>query len=75
MKLSKAKYDQIRFKLHSGEEKKGNNKKISKEQKSALYNIEMLHKARIQAIKVFDDYSLMTFEAKNKATKGTGLKY
>ena len=34
----------------------------------------MLYKARNQAIKFFDDYSLMVFEGKNRATKGTGLK-
>ena len=33
----------------------------------------MLHKARNEAIKFYDDYSLMS-EAKTKATKGTGLK-
>ena len=37
----------------------------------------MLYKARNEAIKFFDDYSLMVFDAKNKAkleaTKGTGL--
>ena len=34
----------------------------------------MLYKARNEAIKYFDDYSLMVSEAKNKATKETGLK-
>ena len=34
----------------------------------------MLYKVRSEAIKFFDDYSLMVFDAKNKATKGTGLK-
>ena len=34
----------------------------------------MLYKARNKAIKFFDAYSLMVFEAKIKATKGTGLK-
>ena len=34
----------------------------------------MLYKARNEAIKFYDDYSLMVSEAKNKATKGTGLK-
>ena len=57
-----------------GEIKKGNNKKRSKEQKNTLYNIEMLYKARKEAIKFYDDYSLMVSEAKNKPTKGTGLK-
>ena len=34
----------------------------------------MLHKARNEAIKLFDDCSLLVSDAKNKATKGTGLK-
>ena len=39
-----------------------------------MYNIETLYKARNEAIKFYDDYSLMMSEAKTKATKGTGLK-
>ena len=39
-----------------------------------MYNIERLYKARKEAIKSYDDYSLMMSEAKHKATKGTGLK-
>ena len=34
----------------------------------------MLYKARSEAIKFYDDYSLMMSEAKTKVTKGTGLK-
>ena len=34
----------------------------------------MLYKARSEAIKFYDDYSLMMSEANYKATKGTGLK-
>ena len=34
----------------------------------------MLYKARKEAIKFYDDYSLMMSEAKYRATKGTGLK-
>ena len=34
----------------------------------------MLYKARNKAIKFFDDYSSVMSEAKNEATKGTGLK-
>ena len=34
----------------------------------------MIYKARSEAIKFYDDYSLMMSEAKPKATKGTGLK-
>ena len=39
-----------------------------------LHNIEMLYKARNEAIKFYDDYSSMESEAKTKATKGKGLK-
>ena len=34
----------------------------------------MLYKARNEAIKFYDDYSLMMSEAKQNETKGTGLK-
>ena len=41
-----------------------------------MYNIEMLYKARNEAIKFYDDYFSMMSEAKAKAksTKGTGRK-
>ena len=39
-----------------------------------MYNIEVLYKARSEAIKFYDDYSSIIFEAKYRATKGTGLK-
>ena len=39
-----------------------------------MYNIEILYKARNEAIKFYDDYSLIMSEAKIKATKGIGLK-
>ena len=52
--LAEAKNDQIKFKSHLGEIKKGNNKKQSKEQKNALYNIEMLYNARNEGIKFFE---------------------
>ena len=42
--------------------------------KNALYSIEVLYKARNDAIKFFDDYSSMVFEAKHEPTIGTGLK-
>ena len=47
-----------------------------KRAKNTLCNIEMLCKARREAIKFYDDYSSMMSEAKAKAkaTKGTGLK-
>ena len=54
--------------------KKVNNKKRWKEQKSALYNIEMLYNVRNEATKFYNDYSSMVSEAENKATKGTELK-
>ena len=70
------KNNQENFKLYLGEIKKG--AKNSKEQKNTIYNIEMLYKARNEAIKFYDDYSLTMSEAKRKAkqneTKGTGLK-
>ena len=54
--------------------KKGNKKAKLKEQKNALYSIEMLYKARNDVIKFFDDYSSIVFEGKHKPTIGTGLK-
>ena len=53
--------------------------KNQKNKKSTLYNFEMLYKARNEAIKLYDDYSLMMSEAKikskqNNTIKGTGLK-
>ena len=39
-----------------------------------MYIIEKLYKARSEAIKLYDDYSLMMSEAKTEASKGTGLK-
>ena len=65
------------FKSNLGKIKKGNNRKRSKEQKNALYNIEILYKARGEAIKFYEDYSLIASEVKNKTknkTSGKGLK-
>ena len=39
-----------------------------------MYSIETLYKARNEAIKFYDDYSLIMSEANIKAAKGTGLK-
>ena len=39
-----------------------------------MYNIEKLYKARSEAIKLYDDHSLMMSGAKTEASKGTGLK-
>ena len=54
--------------------KKGNKKHWSKEQKNALYNTEMLYKARNNVIEFFDNYSSMVSKAKLKVTKETRLK-
>ena len=62
------------FKPNINDIKKGNKKYRSKEQKNALYNIEMLYKARNSVTEFFDDYSSMVSEAKLKATKETALK-
>ena len=35
----------------------------------------MLYKARNEALKFYDEYSLMMSGAKYRATKGTNLKY
>ena len=48
--------------------------KNQKSKKSTIYNIEMLYEVRKETIDFFDNYSSIVFEAKNKATKGTGLK-
>ena len=45
-----------------------------KSRKNTLHNIEMLYNARNEAIKFYDDYSLMMSEAKYRATMGKGLK-
>ena len=74
--LADVKNNQEKFKSYLGEIKKGNNKHKSKEQRNTSFNIEMLYKARNEAITFYDYYSLMMSEAKTKAraTKGTGLK-
>ena len=64
IKLDEAKNDQIKFKLNLGEIKKRNNKNRSKEPKNALYSIDILYESRKEAIKFYDDYSLMVSEAK-----------
>ena len=57
--LADIKNNQEKFKWYLGEIKKESSKKRSKEQKNALDNIKMLYKARIEAIKFYDDYSSM----------------
>ena len=69
--LADVKNNQQKSKFFLGTIQKETNQKSKK---NTLYNIEMLYKARNEAIKFYDDYSLMMSEAKNKATKGTGLK-
>ena len=54
--MADVKKNQQKFK-YLGEIEKGAKK--SKEQKNTIYNIEMLYKARNEAIKFYDDYSLM----------------
>ena len=46
----------------------------SKEQKSALNNIEMFYKAKDSVIKFFDECSSLASEAKHKAFQGEGVK-
>ena len=74
--MAGVKKNQEKFKYYLGEIKKGTKK--SKEQKNTISNIEMLYKARNEAIKFYDDYSLMISKAKSKVkqneTKGTRLK-
>ena len=72
--LTDVKNNQEKSKSYLGEIKKGSNKGKSKEQKNALYNIETLYKTINEAIKFYDDYSLIMWEAKIKATNGKGLK-
>ena len=50
-KVADIKNEQMKFKSHLGEMKKENKKNKSKEQKNALYNIEMLIKQRTVLLK------------------------
>ena len=73
--LTNVKKNQEKFKSLLSEIKKSGKK--SKEQKNTLDNIEILYRAKNEAIKFYDDYSLMMSEAKTKAknqTSGKGLK-
>ena len=77
IKLADVKNNQEMFKSNLSEirkESNNNSNKKSKEQKNTIQNIKMLYKSRNEVIKFFDDYSIMTSEAKNETTKGTGLK-
>ena len=73
MSLADVKNNQQKCKTYLAEIKRENTRHRSKEQKNTFYNIEMLYKARNEAIKFYDYYYLTMSEAKNKATKGTGL--
>ena len=55
--------------------KKRKQKHRSKEQKTALYNIEMLYKARNDVIKFYDDYSSMVSVETMKELKEQDLKF
>ena len=66
---------QIGFNLNLGETKLKIKKNRSKEQNNALYNIEMLYKARYTVINFFDEYfSYVVPEAKHEESKGSELK-
>ena len=68
--IADVKNDQRRFKPMLGELKKGNKEHRSKEQRDAIFNIEMVYKARENANKFYDDYSSMISVAKYAAIKG-----
>ena len=70
IKLPEVKNNENNLKINLSEIKIGGKK--SKEQRNTIYKIKMLYKARKEAIKFFDDYSLMISEAKNKAKNNTG---
>ena len=73
--VADVKNNQQKFKSLLGKIKKESK---SKEQKNTLYNIEILYKARSEAIKFYDDYSLTMsgakYNAKQDETKRTGIK-
>ena len=72
MKLEDEKELQNIFKSSLSEISKGRFK--SKEQISTLENIKLLYESRQAVIKLFNDYSSISFEAKHKVKKGKGLK-
>ena len=49
-------------------------KNRSSEQKSTLYNIDILYKTRNRDINFFDDYSSIISETKNKTAHRDGIK-
>ena len=72
MKLEKAKELQNIFKSNLNEISRGKVK--SKEQKSAMGYIKLLYESRQAVIKLFNDYSSVASEAKQKAKYREGLK-
>ena len=73
--LSDERNNQEKFKSYLREIKKGNKKHRSKAEKNTLYSVEMLYKARNEAIKFYHDYSLLRSESKYRANKEKELKY
>ena len=72
MKLEKAKELQNIFKSNLNEISRGRVK--LKEQKSAMGYIKLLYESRQAVIKLFNDYSSVASEAKQKAKYREGLK-
>ena len=66
--LADVKNNQEKCKSYLREIKKRNNKRKSQEQKNTLHNIEILYKARNEAITYYDYYSLIMSEAKIKSS-------
>lgn len=62
----------IRFKSNLNEIKKGRHK--SDRRKSLLHIIGMIYNVQERIIKFFDDYSTITSEVRQKATKGEGIR-
>ena len=71
---TRSKTNQNKQKLDMTEAKKAKPNYRSDEEKSALYNIDLLYKSGEPVIKSLDNYSSMVSESKHKANKGTGLK-
>ena len=76
IRLADAKNDQIKLKLELSEIKRGKKRNQSKEKKkkNTLCNIEILYKAKNNAIEFYDDYSSMISGARHEATEEKGLK-
>ena len=76
--ITNSKIDQEKFRTDLSEIKRGNKKHKSNEQKkpkkNAIYKIDILYKARKEAITFLYDYSSMISEAKNKAKNETSAE-